>query len=91
MFRCNVRDQTMQHLQDEKGIIMVVSRKAKKPIATTPAPTVSIRKRLSEPTTWAGIFTMLAAAMTGGTSLLTDPTVLTQVATGIALVLAKEP
>lgn len=70
---------------------MDVSREAKKPIATTPALTVSIRKRLSEPTTWAGILTVLTAAMTGGTSLLTDPTVLTQVAAGIALVLAKEP
>lgn len=70
---------------------MVVSRKAKESIASTPALTVSIRKRLSEPTTWAGVLTVLAAAMTGGTSLLTDPTVLTQVAAGIALVLAKEP
>lgn len=50
----------------------------------------TVKQKLREPTTWAGFFTIAAAVATGGVPLLTDPVLLTQVASGIALVLAKE-
>lgn len=64
---------------------------AKKTTASKNAGTkVSAKKKLSEGTTWAGLFTIAAAIATGGVSVLTDPALLTQIAGGIALVIARE-
>lgn len=59
------------------------------PVGTTPKR--SIKQMVTEPTTWAGLFTIGMAVATGGASLLTDPQLLAQVAAGLSLVLAKEP
>lgn len=49
-----------------------------------------VKKKLSEPTTWAGLLTVAAAIASGGASVLADPAMLAQVASGIALVFARE-
>lgn len=50
----------------------------------------TVREIFSEPSTWAGILSIIAAIITGGTSTLTDPASLTSIGAGISLILAKE-
>lgn len=52
--------------------------------------TRSIADVCREPSTWAGLFTIGSAVLTGGFSTLFAPEMLTQVATGFALILTKE-
>lgn len=68
-----------------------MTTKKTKVVATVPATkTQRIKKKLSEGTTWAGLLTVAAAVASGGATVLTSPTLLTQIAGGIALILAKE-
>lgn len=41
-------------------------------------------------TTWAGVLTVGAAVATGGVAALTNPVVIAQICSGVALILAKE-
>lgn len=50
-----------------------------------------VAKRLSEPTTWAGLLSLAAIISTQGVAALAQPNVLMQAAAGIALVFSKEP
>lgn len=50
----------------------------------------SIKQIATEPTTWAGILTVATSILSGGVTALTDPKVLTQVAAGLSLILARE-
>lgn len=50
-----------------------------------------VAKRLSEPTTWAGLLSLAAIVGAQGLAALAQPTVLMQAAAGIALVFSKEP
>lgn len=50
-----------------------------------------VRRRLRQPSTYAGLFTIAAAALTGGMSVLTDPTLLPQIGAGLALIFTEEP
>lgn len=52
--------------------------------------TRSIPDVFREPSTWAGLFTIGGAVLTGGFSALFAPEMLAQVATGFALILTKE-
>lgn len=46
---------------------------------------------LRQPSTYAGIFAIAGAVFSGGLSSLVEPAVLSQVATGLALVFVDEP
>lgn len=71
------------------------SKPAPRKRSTTPvvisdgSSTLKKKPLLKQGTTWAGLFTIAAAIATGGTSLLTDPTALTAVSSGIALLFAE--
>lgn len=69
---------------------------AKKPVnPPTYPPVVTSTKRtareiFSEPSTWAGVLSVIAAVITGGVSTFTDPALLTSIGAGISLILTKE-
>lgn len=50
----------------------------------------TIKKVLREPSTWAGLFTVGAAFLTGGASALTDPVLLSQIGAGLSMIALKE-
>lgn len=50
----------------------------------------SITDIAREPTTWAGLFSVVAAIMSGGVTVLTDPVLLAQVGAGLSLIVARE-
>lgn len=50
----------------------------------------TIKQIATEPTTWAGLLTVAASILSGGVAALADPIVLTQVAAGLSLILARE-
>lgn len=52
--------------------------------------TFNILKKLSEPTTWAGLFTFISAFATGGAEMILTAPGLSQTLACIALVLANE-
>lgn len=63
--------------------------------SVTTAPTTerdgrSLVELLKEPSTWAGLFTVAAAVVSGGGSMLTDPSLVLNAIAGLGLVLAKE-
>lgn len=51
----------------------------------------TIGRKIRQPSTYAGLLTIGAAVLTGGTSVLTDPLLLSQLGAGLALVLTEEP
>lgn len=63
-------------------------RKARAPVAID-GPYTSKKPLLKQGTTWAGLFSIAAAIATGGTSVLLDPILLTQIGAGIGLLVAE--
>lgn len=68
----------------------MAQRKKVEPIEPAAVKRRGFRELLTEPTTWAGLFTAGAAIATGGMSVLVDPLLLTELGAGLALILARE-
>lgn len=59
--------------------------------AAQPQTSAARLKRMArEPSTYAGLLTVLAAVVTGGASVLTDPSLLAQLGSGLALIFTRE-
>lgn len=52
---------------------------------------MKLHKKLREPTSWAGLLSIVGVFLTHGVSALADPAVLTTIASGVGLILAAEP
>lgn len=63
-------------------------RKTRAPVAID-GPHMNKKPLLKQGTTWAGLFSIAAAIATGGTSVLLDPVLLTQIGAGISLIVAE--
>lgn len=65
---------------------------AKKVVAAQPVAKGSVaRKRLSEPSTWAGLLSIAALVATKGATALYEPGNIMAAASGLALIFTKEP
>lgn len=87
MGRCIFAD-TASHFASQKGNLVILNLQESNIMSTKR--TFNILTKLSEPTTWAGLFTFVSAFAAGGAEMMMTASGLCQTLASIALVFANE-